>query len=76
MKCFHLLSDGKTVKEISWEEYRTLANRGWNAKRKYRLLVVLQSGINILYGNNGVFIPMKQLLQALKMANIISEEKQ
>ena len=75
MRYFHLLADGKTVKEIDGEKYRELANRGWHHERRYLLIVVLKSGINIVYGKNGVFVPLQQLLHVLQLSGIITEKE-
>jgi len=75
MRYFHLFSDRKTVKEISWEEHRKLFNTGWeNSTKKYLLVLVFPSEIGFVYGQAVIWIPVKQLLQVLQQAGILKED--
>jgi len=75
MKYFHLYSDRKTVKEISWEEHQKLVNTGWeNPTKKYLLIQIARSEIGIVYGQTMVWIPVKQLLQVLQHAGMLKED--
>ena len=75
MRYFHLLADKKTVKEIDWEKYRELVNQGWDHQRKFLLITVLKSGINIVHGKNTVFVPLRQLLHILQLSDVITEKE-
>lgn len=75
MKYYHLFSDRKTVKEISWEEHRKLVNTGWeHSTKKYLLVLVSPSEMGVVYGRNIIWIPFKQLLQVLQQAGILKED--
>lgn len=62
MKYFWLYADGKTVKEISWEEYRKL----FVSKNRY-LLCRIYSDTEIAFrkGNNYIWLPLRQLKEIL-----------
>lgn len=61
---FHLLSNGKTVKEIDHKQYRKLAWRNF-AEDKKRLLCVLHNDEIYFYKHHGITIRLKQLNEVL-----------
>ena len=66
-KYFWLLSDGKTVREISIEEFRYLSRRSQESPQGYLLLVLFDSEIHIAKGQSMLNVPLKQLNQVLKL---------
>lgn len=67
-KCFWLLSDRKTVREIPYEEYRKLAMTSFRSRRRYLLAVLFDSEIYIRKGRHATTIPLSQLNEILKEA--------
>lgn len=70
MRFFHLLSDGKTVREISEREYWRLSRQRQDRK-EFRLLTYSKHGISAVKGKHAVFVPMRQLNEVKR----IEEEK-
>lgn len=60
MKYYHLLSDDKTVKEITWEKYRKLAQGD-----RSKVLALANSWLNIRKGKHYVYIHLRQLEEVL-----------
>jgi hypothetical protein len=66
VKFYHFHSDGKTVKEISAEQYFKLMNRGEKSKRRYSTLVkVFKNDIFVRRGHNYVWLKKRQIEQVL-----------
>lgn len=61
MKYFHLLSDDKTVREISWEKYRKLCMGD-----RSKVLALAKSWLNIRKGKHYVKVNLKQLEEILR----------
>lgn len=61
MKYYHLLSDDKTVKEISWEKYRKLCQRDG-----FKVVALEKAWLNARKGTNYVYIHLRQLRQILR----------
>jgi len=69
MKCFWLLSDGKTVREISYEKLQELTNKNWHSKKRYKLAVQhdgSQADFSFWAGKDHLFLPRTQLEQVLE----------
>lgn len=63
---FWLKSDGKTVKEISFEEYRKIVKTEWTWTSNTRMICRLtDSEIYVRKGQNYFWIPMRQLKEVL-----------
>ena len=73
-KYFHLYADGKTVREISREEYIDISYKWRESSRPRRLVTASQNGVWAEYGNSGVWIPMPQLLEVLRRVGAIPAE--
>jgi len=70
VKYFWLLSDGKTVREISQEEFRRLNKQNWSYSHKfqsYLLLVLFGTEIHIAKGTSMLNVPLKQLREILQV---------
>lgn len=66
---FWLKSDGKTVEQITFEQYQQLCNSNFHNVNKHQLLVVHQNGdLYCLHGRKGVYFHGCQLEEVLKMA--------
>lgn len=61
MKYYHLLSDDKTVKGISWEKYRKLCQRDG-----FKVVALEKAWLNMRKGTNYVYINLRQLRQILR----------
>lgn len=66
MKFYWLLSNKKEVREISWQEYRKLAERGLKAKHSSLLICDYGSELYIRKGQQGIFVAKEQLKQILE----------
>ena len=63
---FWLLSDQKTVREISWEKWRELANKDWNRDNHVRTICsVSKSELYFRRGKASFWIPLRQLKEVL-----------
>ena len=69
---FWLLSDGKTVKEITWEKYRELINKEISSGLNYKVIVYLGSELYLHHGTNSLNISLNQLENVLK---VVKDEK-
>ena len=69
MKCFWLLADGKTVREISFEKYKKLQNKNWKSEKiRYKLAVQhdgSRADFSFWAGKRHLFLPRAQLKQLL-----------
>ena len=67
MKYYWFLSDGKIVREISWEEWRKMASKDMHKKSNTRLLCRIETSyISFRKGNRHIWIPLKQLRKVLE----------
>lgn len=66
MKFFWLLSDGKTVREISFEKYKELARKGFDSSKSSQLAVLFDSEIHFQKSRSYMNIRLTQLSQLLK----------
>jgi len=71
---FHLYADGKTVREISQEEYIDISRKWRGSARPRRLVAVSQTGLWIERGPKGVWVPLEQLLEVLRRVGAIPAE--
>ena len=66
VRWFWLYSDGKTVKEISWDEWSKIVQKDWNSHGPTRLLCrVHGNDIHIRKGSKYVYVKKAQLLSVL-----------
>ena len=71
---FHLYSDGKSVTEISGQEFGRISRR-WRDSSKPRLLIAASdTGLWIERGPKGVWVPLEQLLEVLRRVGAIPAE--
>lgn len=62
---FWLYADGKTVKEISWEEWRKIANDDYKREKTRKICRVDNTEFYARKGNNFIWIPRRQLEEVL-----------
>lgn len=65
-RCYHLYADGKTVREISMEEFRGMWMADLRRKRTHRLCRVRPDEIIFFKGKSSMYVSMAQLRQILK----------
>lgn len=64
---FWCRSDGKTVEEISWEEWRNIVRKQLQKETNTKLLVrVHPSEVFLIKGNQSFWIPRTQLEKTLQ----------
>ena len=61
-KFFHIYADGKTVKEISWQEWQKL-NR---SRTQYLLCRLHKNEIAFSKGSNWIWLPLGQVKEILR----------
>jgi len=66
MKCFWLLSDRKTVREISHAKYWDIVRFERDHARKKLLVIVYSGEIMIRKGEHYAWIPRRQLNEVLR----------
>ena len=67
-RAFWLLSDGKTVREVSWREWSDIAQKEYNKTKNTRLIcTVSPSEVYIRKGNLSIWIPTEQLKEILSI---------
>jgi len=71
---FHLYADGKTVREISREEYIKISRVWGRSSRPRKLLAVSEDSVMIEYMDKFTWIPMSQLLEVLRRVGAIPAE--
>jgi len=71
---FHLYADGKRIREISWDEYLDTVRSNQVSLYKKRLIWVRKDYIGISKGEDHVVIPLRQLLEVLKVCGVIKDE--
>ena len=65
-KFFYLLSDRKSTREISYDEYREIVNRDYNdPNRQFMLAILFDNDLYIYKGKCGISVPLKQLKEIL-----------
>lgn len=66
-KCYWLLSDGKTVRELSFERYREMALKDMKEDKSSHLFaVVWDTEIHFGKGRRGITIRRRQLNEILR----------
>jgi len=71
---FHLYADGKRIREISLEEYIEIGRRNRHLKNTKRIMWIGKNDIGISKGNNFIWLPIKQLLEVLRVCGVIKDE--
>jgi len=66
LEYYWLLSDGKTVRQISHEEWFNMNRQNWNRKCNLNLICFMDSSfLQLRRGKNYVTVSLKQLKQLL-----------
>jgi len=70
-KYYWLLSDGKTVREISWEEYHKINMENWKRETNLKLICYLDNSFfQARRGKKYVTVHLRQLKQILNGENV------
>lgn len=64
-KNYWLLSDGKTVREITWEQWRDMVNEDYDRKNKRTLMRVWDSEVYFRKGKSSFWVDRRQLEKVL-----------
>lgn len=65
---FWCLSDNKTVREISWDEFKEMNKADYRGKNTRRLIWVGTAEIYLSKGKRGMWIRLEQLMKVLELA--------
>ena len=71
---FHLYADEKRIREISWDEYLDMFRSNQKSLYKKRLMWVGKDHIGISKGEDYIVIPLRQLLEVLRVCGVIKDE--
>jgi len=71
---FHLYADGKRIREIDVDEYLEITRKNYHSKRSKRVVWVRKDYIGISKGIWYAKVPLRQLLEVLKVCGVIKNE--